>query len=64
MGPLKRDTAAETVATGIAAGEISAEPPASAADARHCLDDLARLVSGWLWETDPDFKLTFVSGRA
>jgi PAS domain S-box-containing protein len=26
--------------------------------------DIARLVSDWIWETDAEFNLTFVSGRA
>jgi len=33
-------------------------------DIRWRLDDLTRLVSDWVWETDADLKLTFVSARA
>jgi len=32
-------------------------------DIRRRLDDLTRLVSDWVWETDADLKLTFVSAR-
>jgi PAS domain S-box-containing protein len=31
--------------------------------ARERIDDLARLVSDWIWETDPALRLTFVSAR-
>lgn len=27
------------------------------------LEDITRLVSDWVWETDPDFRLTYVSER-
>jgi len=32
--------------------------------ARERFRDIARLVSDWLWETDADFNLTYVSARA
>ncbi|MDX1483853.1 MAG: ATP-binding protein [Alphaproteobacteria bacterium] len=31
--------------------------------ARERFDDISRLVPGWLWETDADFRLTYVSPR-
>ncbi|MBL4721115.1 MAG: PAS domain-containing protein, partial [Alphaproteobacteria bacterium] len=36
---------------------------ARTAAAEHRLYNLSRLVSAWLWETDADFRLTFVSFR-
>ncbi len=35
----------------------------SAVDLRQRLDDLTRLVSDWIWETDADLNVTFVSDR-
>jgi PAS domain S-box-containing protein len=35
----------------------------SLAVAQERIDDLTRLVSDWIWETDPALKLTFVSPR-
>jgi PAS domain S-box-containing protein len=32
--------------------------------AQERIEDLARLVSDWIWETDPELRLTFVSARA
>jgi PAS domain S-box-containing protein len=42
--------------------EASAWLEADAAKSR--FSDIARLVSDWIWETDAEFNLTFVSGRA
>jgi PAS domain S-box-containing protein len=42
--------------------EASAWLEADAAKSR--FRDIARLVSDWIWETDAEFDLTFVSGRA
>lgn len=38
--------------------------PTSFADAKRRLDDITRLVSDWVWETDAEFRFTFVSHRA
>jgi diguanylate cyclase (GGDEF)-like protein/PAS domain S-box-containing protein len=38
--------------------------PRSFADAKRRLDDITRLVSDWVWETDAEFRFTFVSHRA
>ncbi|MDH3241735.1 MAG: ATP-binding protein [Alphaproteobacteria bacterium] len=32
--------------------------------AKERFDDIARLVAGWIWETDADFQLTYVSPQA
>jgi PAS domain S-box-containing protein len=32
--------------------------------AKERFDDISRLVSGWIWETDGDFRLTYVSPQA
>ena len=37
--------------------------PKKLAEALERLDDLKRLVSDWVWETDPDLVLTFISPR-
>ena len=33
------------------------------AETMHRLDDITRLVSDWVWETDRDFRITYVSDR-
>ena len=37
--------------------------PVRVAEVQRRLDDLTRLVSDWVWETDEEFRLTFVSAR-
>ncbi len=39
------------------------DPRSPSVDLRKRLDDLTRLVSDWIWETDADLKVTFVSDR-
>jgi PAS domain S-box-containing protein len=45
---------------------VTAEPGEgpSAAHARERFDDIARLTSDWIWETDAEFRLVYVSPRA
>ncbi|MDH5750035.1 MAG: EAL domain-containing protein [Rhodospirillales bacterium] len=38
-------------------------PAEQASDARRRLEDITRLVSDWVWETDSDFRLTYASQR-
>ncbi len=49
----------------IPAGGLISEPVTRAVtmDLRKRLDDLTRLVSDWIWETDTDLKVTLVSDR-
>ena len=47
-----------------AGGLVSETAPRSViVDLRKRLDDLTRLVSDWIWETDSDLNVTFVSDR-
>jgi len=39
------------------------DPRFPSVDLRQRLDDLTRLVSDWIWETDADLNVTFVSDR-
>ena len=45
------------------AGITPKSTPSSAVDLRQRLDDLTRLMSDWIWETDADLNVTFVSDR-
>jgi signal transduction histidine kinase len=49
------------VAPEIPSGEAAHRQRLALAEER--LDDITRLVSDWIWETDPELKLTFVSLR-
>lgn len=39
------------------------DPPRKAAEAMRRLEDITRLVSDWVWETDPEFRLAYISQR-
>ena len=60
------DTQGRVTAVGGTFHDTSREASASleALAARERFRDIARLVSDWLWETDADFNLTYVSARA
>ena len=50
-------------ASGAASGLRRGDHSSELVDLRRRLDDLTRLVSDWVWETDADFRFTFVSER-
>ena len=62
MGSPKRKS---LTPTKIQAQEADLRAPGAkeALELRWRLDDLTRLVSDWVWETDRDFRLTYVSER-
>ena len=39
------------------------DPIQTASNLKSMLDDVTRLISNWVWETDTDFRLTYVSTR-
>ena len=41
----------------------SKDPLIALSEYRGMLDDLTRLISDWVWETDPEFRLTYVSEK-
>lgn len=43
---------------------LAADPKSRAAAALRRLEDITRLVSDWVWETDENYRLTFVSESA
>ena len=55
--------AAAVVATTAPASERESTLERGLALAQERVDDLSRLVSDWIWETDPALALTFVSPR-
>lgn len=41
----------------------SKDPQVALGEYRGMLSDLTRLISDWVWETDPEFRLTYVSEK-